>query len=78
MVSRIQDNKMKHCTNKKRAQKAWTAVPISGHSDTIKRWCQHNGTAGRFTLGGYWDNNAYFENAEDALVVKLKWGRNIR
>ena len=70
---------MKRCTNRKRASKTWTSVQISGNTDTIKHWCQHNGSDSRFISGNAWTTDImYFENPEDAVAITLKWGKKVR
>ena len=38
--------------------------------EEIKQWCLDQDSPGKFSMGGH---GMYFESAEDATWVKLKW-----
>lgn len=67
---------------KKYRETQWTLV-IVDYQKSSKSWmqmkveCQRDGSKNRFYTGNYTKNNWYFENEEDALVFKLKYGYKI-
>jgi hypothetical protein len=58
---------------------SWVSVRIEyDHHNSwweeMKIWCQRHPSKYRFYSGTYTRSNWYFEDSEDALVFKLRWG----
>jgi hypothetical protein len=64
---------------KKYREQSWVVVEIDYESagvpwETLKLLCQRDSSTSRFYSGCYSRRLWYFENPEDALVFKLKYG----
>ena len=70
---------MKFYNKKSKLRETWTKVEVTGYINRpeLKRWCQNQPNKSRFFFR-YFDYSSpwYFEDPEDAVYFKLRWGIN--